>query len=249
MPHLDDLKYISENINKMAIGLDDTFEFSCRRCGNCCRNRDDIILTSKDVYNIAKDLSRTPYEVIKGYCETYIGPSSGIPVARLKPRGDMSCPLLFKNDCILHKAKPGICAIYPIGRYVLRENTDDIQPGDILEAGYLKMPVKCGKKHTITVRDWLGKFGIPVNDTFFSLWHTTLVYLGSYFAKMVKQNTSGTLLNDLYEAVANVLYVNYDTSKEFFPQFEKGVSELKIVLENISNVYIPGHKDDANNSA
>ena len=28
---------IAENLDKMKIGVDETFEFGCRACGKCCR--------------------------------------------------------------------------------------------------------------------------------------------------------------------------------------------------------------------
>ena len=57
---------IAENLDKMKIGVDDTFEFGCRACGKCCRNRTDIIVSPRDIYNIAKRhaLHNTAYIMI-----------------------------------------------------------------------------------------------------------------------------------------------------------------------------------------
>ena len=56
-----DLDYIQKN----RLGMDDTFEFECRQCGQCCHNRDDLVLTAYDIFRIARHLSVTPLEVIK----------------------------------------------------------------------------------------------------------------------------------------------------------------------------------------
>lgn len=63
-----DLDYIQKN----KLGLDDTFEFECRQCGQCCHNRDDLILTAYDIFRIAKHLDVAPLGIIEKYCESYM---------------------------------------------------------------------------------------------------------------------------------------------------------------------------------
>lgn len=45
---------IYENIKKHRLTSDSVFMFHCTMCGDCCRNRDDILLNSKDLFNLAK---------------------------------------------------------------------------------------------------------------------------------------------------------------------------------------------------
>lgn len=46
------IKEIVENFDQIKIGLDDPFEFHCTMCGKCCINRENILLTPRDIYNI-----------------------------------------------------------------------------------------------------------------------------------------------------------------------------------------------------
>lgn len=113
------LKEIVDNFDSMKIGVDEPFRFHCTMCGKCCINREDILLTPRDIYCMAKELQISPEELFKRYCETYIGHDSCIPIVRLKPRGSIKrCPLLKDRKCSVHKAKPGVCAMFPIGRCV-----------------------------------------------------------------------------------------------------------------------------------
>lgn len=48
----------------------------------CGVNRDDILLNPKDLFNIAKALKLQPIDVVKQYCETFIGESSQFPIIR-----------------------------------------------------------------------------------------------------------------------------------------------------------------------
>lgn len=104
----------------MKIGVDDSFKFHCTQCGKCCIHREDILLTLRDIYNMSKELGLTPDEICKQYCECYIGPDSRVPIVRLKPHGSiMRCPLLKDRKCGVHKSKPAICALFPIGRCLM----------------------------------------------------------------------------------------------------------------------------------
>jgi len=106
-----------ENLDKYRIGIDDVFAFKCRGCGSCCRGRKDILLNSRDLYNIATALEMTNKQVIETYCKVYIGGESRIPITRLKPKGpNRNCPLLKGDRCIVHvinpALKPTVCALY-----------------------------------------------------------------------------------------------------------------------------------------
>ena len=67
---------IAENFDKMKIGLDDKFRFSCKQCGKCCTEREDILLTPFDLFRLSKKLDMTPNDFVEKYGETYIGDSS-----------------------------------------------------------------------------------------------------------------------------------------------------------------------------
>ena len=48
------IKELKEQLGYEEIGLDDTFTFHCTQCGKCCIHREDILLSPKDLFNIAK---------------------------------------------------------------------------------------------------------------------------------------------------------------------------------------------------
>lgn len=161
------LKEIVDNFDSMKIGADEPFRFHCTMCGKCCINREDILLTSRDMYCMAKELQITPKELFDQYCETYVGHDSRIPIVRLKPRGSIKrCPLLKDRKCSVHKAKPGVCAMFPIGRCVTVDPPSAKSANaKIGEIQYIFTNPGCGDDaETHTVREWLSEFGIPVED-------------------------------------------------------------------------------------
>lgn len=141
------------------VSLDDTIKFNCKRCGNCCAGRSDIILNPFDVYQIAKGLNITPDEVIKEYCLVYCGSNSCIPIVVLKEdeRGMCSFLKFFPTEgkfgCSINTFKPGACIMHPIG--VVR--SFEKGKADEIEKQFIEVP-SCdihGKDVEIKVRDFI----------------------------------------------------------------------------------------------
>lgn len=233
----DRLKYIGEHLEEMLIGPDEKFRFHCTQCGKCCINREDILLNPKDLYNIAATLSISQEEAVKQYCETYMGGTSRLPIVRLRPRGSIKrCPLLKDQKCMVHKAKPTVCAMYPLGRClaISQDTMSRIETAE-LKPQFILNEVDCGdnaEEHT--VREWLEFFGIPVEDQFYIRWQR-IAMLASKVIKSVEGSWTPHGLNMLLTLIFNVLYLGYDLDKEFEPQFEERAEELRTILAKIES--------------
>lgn len=232
---------IVENFDKYRIGIDEVFAFKCRECGKCCKNREDILLNARDVYNIATALNLTHEQVIEKYCETYIGQSSRIPIVRLMPRGvNRVCPLLAGNKCSVHKLKPSVCALAPIGRVVASEDAPAEKgfgkPGEVT---YILSDFPCASlKRKQTVRAWLEMFGIPIEDTFFIQWNETVIKLIGFIKKYEGMSgVSENALDMFWSAISQSLYHDYDTQKDFQPQFDSNVTKILGFFEKLEQAY------------
>lgn len=226
------LKEIVENFDKKKIGLDDTFIFHCTECGKCCTEREDILLTARDVYKMSKELGMEPLEMVQTYCEVYIGQDSRIPLIRIMPRGTIRrCPLMKDRKCSVHRAKPLVCAMFPLGR-VIAYRKNEFGIGTLRESGiqYIYTKPNCGDdSETFTVREYLESFGIPVDDEYFFSWQEMVSEVSMFFKKHEKKLDSD-LLEKLRLVVMLGIYMKYDTAKPFTEQFEANKKE---VLETI----------------
>lgn len=229
------LKDIVENLNSMKIGLDETFKFHCMMCGKCCIHREDILLSPRDIYNMSKELGIKPEDLFERYCEVYIGPDSKVPIVRLKPRGSVKrCPLLKNRKCMVHKSKPTVCAMYPLGRCIVaanpKEGLKDISQGKFQ---YIFSDPGCGDaSETHTVREYLESFGIPVPDEFFMEWQQTVLEMGNIFRKLEKTVSNETM--ELVRRAAFIgLYLHYETEKDFMPQFDSNVKNFFDMLHSV----------------
>ena len=230
------LKETANNLDKLKIGLDDTFSFGCTMCGKCCINREDILLNPKDVYNIASKLGITPTDVLKEYCEAYIGTDSRMPIVRLQPRGIVKrCPFLKELKCSIHEAKPTVCATFPIGRCLVNDTDkpEGFKPEDII---YILTDPKCGdnsEKHT--VREWLEGFNIPLDDEFFIKWQETVLGTSDVLRKLEKSTEPNTM-QTIWDIALLMLYVDYNTKEEFMPQFERNRKKLSVQLGELMGI-------------
>ena len=146
------------------VGLDDSFEFRCTECGKCCTEREDILLAPRDLFRAAKECGMTVKDFAMRFCETYIGSDSRLPIVRFKPLGSVRrCPMLENRRCRIHKAKPVVCAMYPVGRAISLDKQSGVRT-----TAYLLNRVACGdgtKRHS--VREWLLENGVPLHDEFY----------------------------------------------------------------------------------
>ncbi len=219
-----------ELFKQSQLGLDDTFKFHCTMCGRCCINREDILLPPRDLYAMAKELNFTSKEFFDKYCEVFIGSDTRIPVVRLKPVGSVKrCPLLKDRRCSVHQAKPTVCALFPIGRFMLSEKSE----GKLTKqkTGYFFVNPGCGDdSETQTVRDWLNAFGIPLEDPFFKVWQDALINL-SMEMQRIKKSVGGELMDDIWSMVFWVMYIDYDMKKDFMEQFTEKQYKMIALLK------------------
>ncbi len=184
----------------------DTFKFSCKECGDCCRNRKEpIILTGYDIFRIAMVLGIGMQEVLIKHTIGYIGETSKLPVVVLKQRQDGSCSLLRKGKCMVHSNKPLVCALYPLGRYYLPAEN---------RFGYFEQSIYCGTDQEHTLEEWLNTFNIPEWDEASSLWATII----TKFAEQTMKIKNPDAIEKMGEVLVRVLYIDYDTNKPYTEQ-------------------------------
>ena len=181
--------------------------FRCDGCGECCKNREDIILNGYDVVRLRKKLDITLEELIQKYAEVYIGASSKMPLIRLLPVGEeQRCPFLFFNKCIVHEAKPTICGLFPLGR-AYTEKT---------EVQYFLQDVPCGERdNTQTVGEWVLEFFGEEGIQCGKYWN----YMVTRLCNWIHQNED-KCTEELYNILFVLLYANYDLQHNIKQQME-----------------------------
>lgn len=221
--NMDDYKTLIEN---KTLGMDDSFAFHCKGCGKCCKNRHDIILTTRDLYNAAQCLNMPVLDFVRTYCECYIGDASALPIIRLLPVGKTAdCPMLNGKRCRIYAAKPVKCALYPLGRGELYGNLED---GTLFADGpktiYFMNDTGCPTNRRTTVRNWLAKFGIAENDEFQKAWADVSMRLSMPLRQICEALPSKADDLPVWDMALHILYLSLDINQPFDTQF-KGIKE------------------------
>lgn len=224
-----------QSLEEMTVDLDASFKFHCTQCGKCCENRDDIILSPMDIFRMSAELKMTPTEFSMQYCRVNIGPNSRMPIVTLQPVGaNDRCPLLKNQKCSVHKVKPSVCALFPLGRYLAIEKEKfgkDSLAGSKVK--YLLQPIDCGDdSDTHTVREWLSGFDIALEDEAYIVWNQVISDVSSQIQKLEKTQDMLTMM-EVWFVARLLLYLRYDTRKDFLPQMQENVSYLTELLYDI----------------
>ena len=235
---MDRNEMIEKMLRTPPLGPDDKFRFYCTACGDCCYNPEGIILAPSDIYRGAKYLGIPVGSFIIQYCTMYIGSSTHFPLLTLKMEGYRNkCVFLDdRNKCRIHKAKPGVCETFPLGRMISEEHPDIIE--------YRLQPIDCCKRcKEYTVREWLSGTGFETSNELYIAWGSKSVELCKKTMRLHKAlGDDGIEL--LAPKIAFLMYSDYDTGKEFMPQYEENCRRVAALLEMVDD-YVQKESENA----
>lgn len=200
------------------LARDAHFSFACNGCGDCCRGREDIVLSGFDLWRIAARLRLPPQIVARGYCRASIGTVSHLPVLRLAPvkENRNNCPFLTGDRCAIHDAEPLVCALYPLAQEISRKG----------QVSYFLQPTGCGGQVIeARVEDYLARYDVLAREQTDVRWAQTCMTLEDTVEQLGAQ-LSPVLVRRMQDKLWQALYFGYDYAAPFLPQLEKNLHWL-----------------------
>lgn len=205
---------------------DAQFRFTCAGCGNCCRGREDIVLSGYDLWRIAARLRLPPQIVARGYCRSSIGRVSHLPVLRLAPvkENRNNCPFLTENHCAIHDAEPLVCALYPLAQEISWAG----------EVHYFLQPTGCGGQVIeARVQDYLARYDVPAREAIDVRWAQTCMALEDT-VEQLETVLSPVLVRRMQAKLWQALYFGYDYAQDYLPQLEANLQTLDTELRKLT---------------
>lgn len=205
----------------------DDFAFACAGCGDCCRNRRDLVLSGLDLYRLARWM-RLPLRVVaETFCRREIGQQSCLPVLVLRPSPRTGhCPFLEGDGCAIHPARPLACALYPLGQ--------SIDP-DTARVEYFPQLPLCGTQAPgRTLSEYLEHAGVTERAGTDASWAVECTRLSDLLHQAGGREHPRFM--PAVRRIERALYYDYSTRDEFYPQFRDNLTQLVPVLRTLLGI-------------
>ncbi len=186
----------------------------CEGCSACCRGMgNSVTLNPLDSFLITSNLGKTFEMLLDGYIE--LGVENGLILPHLKMREtDDACAFLNESGrCSIHRFRPGICRIFPLGRDYKK---DGIR--------YIFLVNGCQKKNRtkVKVQKWIDTPDVQENERFLWKWH--------FFCKGLQtkiiQGKDGEMAKAASMYVLKTFYLeDYESQAGFYGQFQKRLDQ------------------------
>ncbi len=181
----------------------------CQGCSKCCQGMgSSIILDPYDVYRLTTGLGRPLQNLLEKEVELNV--VDGVILPNLKMTGVRErCSFLNEDGrCSIHTFRPGICRLFPLGRYY--------------ENGSFKYFLQTGEcsavKSKVKVSKWVDTPNLSRNMEFTNRWH----YLLKEAEELVQASEDEAFCKNLNLFLLNTFYMApYDGARDFYEQFEE----------------------------
>ncbi len=190
----------------------------CRGCSACCRGMgDSILLDPLDVYRLTLCLNRSFGSLLSDCLE--LGVVDGIILPHLKMSGkEERCPFLNEEGrCGIHPYRPGICRLFPLGRYY--------EEGSFR---YFLQTKECSNRNRtkVKVSKWIDTPQLRENQKFITDWH---YFLRDMEDKVREAAARGDdLAKNLNLYLLNMFFVTpYEKEASFYEQFTERMHRAK----------------------
>ncbi len=181
----------------------------CEGCSSCCQGMGDtIILDPLDVHRISRRLLKSAEQLIQEGALA-LGVVDGVILPHLQMQPDTGACIFLNSEgrCDIHDSRPGICRLFPLGRYY--ENGD---------FQYFLQTDECRRERRSKVRisKWIDTPGLPRYRQFILDWH--------YFLTDVEEKLEGRpeMARQWDTLILQGFYLTaYEAEKDFYEQFQK----------------------------
>lgn len=191
----------------------------CQGCSACCQQMGtSIILDPLDLYRLTFGLEQKFEQLLADKIELNV--VDGIILPNLKMSGvDEKCAFLNNEGrCSIHNIRPGICRLFPLGRYY-----------DGKSFQYFLQIHECKKENRtkVKVKKWIDTPDLKKNEKYISDWH--------YFLKDI-QELLIEFQNDEKAKKINMLilqtfFLEPYHEEDFYVQFYERLEKIKTSIQ------------------
>lgn len=186
---------------------------NCSGCKQvCCRGMGrTIVLDPYDMCQLTAGLGETFEQLLGKYIELNIVDGCILPNLKMDSETDACLFLDRDNLCKIHHYRPGICRMFPLGRYW----------EDKSHFKYILQKDECNKEHPakIKIKKWLALENMDDYNTFVISWHQ---YLSDVRACVPELSEEQLKTLNMYNL--KTFYITpYSSCGQFYSEFENRI--------------------------
>ena len=188
----------------------------CEGCSACCRGMGtSIVLDPLDVNRLACGLQMTFEELLSENVELNV--VDGLILPNLKMVEEKCGFLNEEGRCCIHPIRPGICRLFPLGRYY--ENGG---------FRYFLQVNECRKENRskVKVKKWIDIPDMDKNRKFINQWHGLQKEMQDRLAQCEE-----VLQKNLTLQFLKIFYLTPYTKDDFYAQFESRYRTIRSILQ------------------
>lgn len=201
-------------------GLNDMVKVGCNDCEGCsacCHSMGaSILIDPLDVYHLMGNLNLSFEELLCDKIE--LNMVDGVILPNLKMIGESeSCTFLNSHGrCSIHAFRPGLCRLFPLGRYYSNHSFQ-----------YILQVHECkkGNPSKVKVRKWIDTPKINANEKFIVEWHYFIINMQNLLKEITDEDKRKQIIMYLLKSF---FMTPYDFKHEFYEQFNERLSLVKV---------------------
>ncbi|MCC8137856.1 MAG: YkgJ family cysteine cluster protein [Clostridiales bacterium] len=194
----------------------------CRGCSACCHGMGvSAILDPLDVCRLSQGTGLSAELLLADKLELNV--VDGIILPNLRMGGEEeACGFLdAEGRCSVHPYRPGVCRLFPLGRYYRETSQETLQqPGGAASFSYFLQVHECPapNKTKVRVEKWLEQPDIARYEEYILQWHNFLERAQAFAGG----NTSDEELKTINLYILKQFFLQpYDLGRDFYAQFEE----------------------------
>ena len=195
----------------------------CKGCSACCQGMgQSILLDPLDIYHLTTGLHTTFAQLLADAIELNV--VDGVILPNLKMSGEReACHFLNEEGrCSIHSFRPGICRLFPLGRYYEEHDFKYF-----LQVHECKNP----NKTKVKVKKWIDTPDLQKNQQFIMNWHDFINDVQNRFTNIADEEFIKKI--DLF-ILQHFFMESYKENEDFYEQFQARLTKAKAVIETLT---------------
>ncbi len=201
----------------------DLVEASCNGCkgkANCCHGMGkSIILDPFDIYRLTVSLNTSFEKLLTDKIELNVVDGIILPNLKMSGSNEVCNFLHIDGKCSIHAYRPGICRIFPLGRYYENHGFK-----------YFLQLNECSNqsKTMVKINHWIDTPDLEKQEQFLIDWH----YFLNDVENVIKASKEEVFIKNLNMFILNNFYIKqYDVDRDFYVQFEERMDKIKQIFQ------------------